>query len=125
MKTPHTHETLTHDLKNLGVELGDTLFIHSSFKSLGPVEGGAGTVVGALEDAVGREGTHLDALVQSLKWKGSAGEDMERRNHAIHSRMAHRVFPPNVRHLSLRPLLPFRCCTGKGCKGICEYASQP
>ena len=59
MKTPHTRETLTHDLKNLGVELGDTLFIHSSFKSLGPVEGGAGTVVSALEDAVGREGLIL------------------------------------------------------------------
>lgn len=59
MKTPHTHETLTHDLKNLGVELGDTLFIHSSFKSLGPVKNGAGTVVNALERAVGREGLIL------------------------------------------------------------------
>ena len=59
MKTPHTRETLTHDLKNLGVELGDTLFIHSSFKSLGPVEGGAGTVVNALKDAVGQEGLIL------------------------------------------------------------------
>ena len=59
MKTLHTRETLTNDLKNLGVELGDTLFIHSSFKNLGPVEGGAGTVVSALEDAVGREGLIL------------------------------------------------------------------
>ncbi len=59
MKTRHTRETLTDDLKNLGVELGDTLFIHSSFKSLGPVEGGAGTVISALEDTVGREGLIL------------------------------------------------------------------
>lgn len=59
MTTPHTREKLQHDLKNLGVELGDVLFIHSSFKSLGPVAGGAETVVGALEDAVGSEGLVL------------------------------------------------------------------
>jgi aminoglycoside 3-N-acetyltransferase len=54
-----TKEKLRHDLKNLGVELGDVLFIHSSFKSLGPVDGGAGTVVSALEAAVGSEGLIL------------------------------------------------------------------
>ena len=37
----------------------DILFVHSSLKSLGPVEGGAATVVAALEDAVGPEGLIL------------------------------------------------------------------
>ena len=55
----HTRESLTTDLEALGVEKSDIIFIHSSFKSLGPVEGGAATVVAALEDAVGREGTVL------------------------------------------------------------------
>jgi aminoglycoside 3-N-acetyltransferase len=50
---------LVADLKKLGVSPGDILFIHSSFKSLGPVEGGAGTVVAALEEAVGPEGLLL------------------------------------------------------------------
>jgi aminoglycoside 3-N-acetyltransferase len=59
MRTAHTHERLVQDLLNLGVESGDILFIHSSFKSLGLVEGGAETVVGALEDAVGPEGLVL------------------------------------------------------------------
>jgi len=59
MITSHTHEKLAQDLKTLGVELRDILFIHSSFKSLGTVEGGAGTVIGALEDAVGPEGLVL------------------------------------------------------------------
>ena len=59
MTTPHTRETLAHDLKTLGVDSGDILFIHSSFKSLGLVEDGARTVVGALEDAVGAEGLIL------------------------------------------------------------------
>lgn len=54
-----TKEELLHNLKNLGVEPGDILFIHSSFKSLGPVEGGAETVVSALEDAVGSDGLIL------------------------------------------------------------------
>jgi aminoglycoside 3-N-acetyltransferase len=59
MSTPHTREKLTHDFINLGIESGDILFIHSSFKSLGSVEGGAETVVGALEDAVGAAGLIL------------------------------------------------------------------
>jgi len=52
-------ERLAADLIALGVQPGDTLFIHSSFKSLGPVEGGAGTVIAALERAVGTEGLLL------------------------------------------------------------------
>ena len=113
MKTPHTRETLTHNLKNLGVELGDKLFIHSSFKSLGPVEGGAGTVVSALEAAVGREGLILMPLVQSPRWKRVAGEHMEPRNNTVYSRMAHRVFPSDARHLPFRPLLSFSRCAGE------------
>ena len=56
---PHTQKELVDDLRALGVEAGDMLFIHSSLKSLGPVEGGAGTVIAALEDAVGPEGLIL------------------------------------------------------------------
>lgn len=56
---PHTLDSLAHDLRRLGVEPGDTLFVHSSFKSLGPVEGGAETVVRAMEAALGPEGLLL------------------------------------------------------------------
>ena len=59
MKTPHTREKLTQDFTDLGIAQGDTLFIHSSFKSLGPVEDGASTVIAALETAVGAEGLIL------------------------------------------------------------------
>ena len=59
MKTPYTHEILTQDFTNLGIAQGDTLFIHSSFKSLGAIEGGAGTVIAALEAVVGGEGLIL------------------------------------------------------------------
>jgi len=52
-------ETLLTDLKQLGVKPGDVLFIHSSFKSIGPVTGGADAVFSALEQAVGPQGTLL------------------------------------------------------------------
>lgn len=50
---------LTDDFVALGVEKGDVLFVHSSFKSLGPVEGGAAAVIAALENAVGPQGLIL------------------------------------------------------------------
>ena len=59
MKTPYTRKKLTQDFTNLGIAQGDTLFIHSSFKSLGPVEEGAGTIISALEASVGEAGLIL------------------------------------------------------------------
>lgn len=54
-----TRAGLAQDLTRLGIARGDTVFLHSSLKSLGYVEGGAASVVQALQDAVGPEGTLL------------------------------------------------------------------
>lgn len=54
-----TRADLARDLARLGIRPGDTVFLHSSLKSLGYVEGGASSVIGALQDAVGAEGTLL------------------------------------------------------------------
>jgi aminoglycoside 3-N-acetyltransferase len=51
--------SLLAELRALGIESGDALFIHSSLKSLGFVEGGAPAVVAALQQAVGEQGTLL------------------------------------------------------------------
>ena len=59
MTDPHTRERLINDFTKLGLEKGDTVFIHSSFKSLGEVEGGAGTVISALEHVLGQDGLIL------------------------------------------------------------------
>lgn len=59
MKLPYTREKLIRDFTNLGIQKADTLFIHSSFKSLGSVDGGAGTVISALEDVIGGGGLIL------------------------------------------------------------------
>jgi aminoglycoside 3-N-acetyltransferase len=44
-------------LHRLGISQGDTLIVHSSLSRLGFVEGGADTVVRALQEAVGTDGT--------------------------------------------------------------------
>lgn len=46
-------------LKQLGINHGDTVLTHSSFKSLGPVNGGPKIVIKALKDTVGNVGTLL------------------------------------------------------------------
>ena len=70
----YTHKKLTQDFTNLGIEKGDTLFIHSSFKSLGPVVDGAGTVIAALEETVGENGL---ILMPSFNLRPSREERVE------------------------------------------------
>ena len=57
-KAPHVDRArLAADLVALGIARGDSVFVHSSLKSLGFVEGGPAAVWGALLDAVGPGGT--------------------------------------------------------------------
>lgn len=52
-------EQLICDLARAGIGTGDSLLVHSSLSKLGYVEGGAETVVNALLDVIGPEGTLL------------------------------------------------------------------
>lgn len=63
-KHPHTsrshpvaREHLVADLRRLGIRSGETVMVHTSLRSLGPVVGGAQTVLEALREAVGEDGT--------------------------------------------------------------------
>jgi aminoglycoside 3-N-acetyltransferase len=51
--------------RDLGVVEGDTVLVHSAFKSLGPVPGGIEVLVQGLLLAVGPEGT---LLIPALSW---------------------------------------------------------
>ncbi len=48
---------MTSAFRDLGVQTGDTLLVHSSYKSLGEVDGGPQTVIDALLAALGSDGT--------------------------------------------------------------------
>lgn len=54
---PITTDRLVADLREVGVEAGDTFLVHSSLSALGWVSGGPVAVVDALLDAVGESGT--------------------------------------------------------------------
>lgn len=54
---PQTRTSLAEDLRLLGIRAGEVLLVHSSLSSLGWVSGGALTVVQALLDVLGPDGT--------------------------------------------------------------------
>ncbi len=50
-------DQIVRDLRSLGLKTGDIVLLHSSLSSIGHVEGGAATVVAALEEVLGSGGT--------------------------------------------------------------------
>lgn len=70
-------DDITRDLRKLGVQNGDILNVKISYKSIGKIEGGISTLINALLEAVGENGTIVtDAFVKSKMywpWKTRAG----------------------------------------------------
>lgn len=72
--SPVTKPSLVRDLSALGAEPGMTLAVHSSLSALGWVNGGPVTVVLALEEVLGSEGTlvtptHSSDLSDPAAWR--------------------------------------------------------
>ena len=57
MKKTVTRENILYSLRLMGIREGDVLLVHSALSSIGHVEGGADSVIDALCEAVGSEGT--------------------------------------------------------------------
>ena len=55
-------------LERVGVKKGDTIFVHSSLKSFGYVDGGAETVIVSLKEAIGEEGTLVMPTLSQKNW---------------------------------------------------------
>jgi len=67
-----TRQDIAGVLREVGVEPGDVVMVHSSLKSFGHVEGGAEAVVDALLDAVGGEGTVIVPTLSATYVRGTA-----------------------------------------------------
>jgi aminoglycoside N3'-acetyltransferase len=68
MSDAHSVSGLTGDLRRLGVVGGDAVMVHASLRKLGPVQGRAAGVIGALDQAVGSEGTLLMTVGARDDW---------------------------------------------------------
>ncbi len=71
---PVTMADITADLRDLGVEAGETLLVHSSLSALGWVSGGAQAVIEALLEVVGPTGTlvmpaHTGQYTDPAEWE--------------------------------------------------------
>lgn len=80
-KLENTHhfskEQIVYDLRKLGLKYGDIILLHGSLSSIGYVEGGANTVIDALIQVVGPNGT-LCMPCLSLPAHGSMVETLQR-----------------------------------------------
>jgi aminoglycoside 3-N-acetyltransferase len=61
-------DDLVAGLKKMGISPGDTIMVHSSYKSLGGVNGGADTVIDALLESVSSDGTVLFPTFNFESW---------------------------------------------------------
>jgi aminoglycoside 3-N-acetyltransferase len=67
---PITRNVLVADLRKLGIVAGDVVMLHASVKAIGWIVGGPDTVIQALLDVVGQEGT----LMMYVSWEDSPYE---------------------------------------------------
>ncbi|MCZ2127877.1 MAG: AAC(3) family N-acetyltransferase [Anaerolineales bacterium] len=63
-----TKEQLLDGFGQIGIKNGDTLTVHTSYKSLGGVEGGADAVIDALVELAGKDGTLLFPNFNFQSW---------------------------------------------------------
>ncbi|HEX8514814.1 MAG TPA: AAC(3) family N-acetyltransferase [Bacteroidia bacterium] len=54
-----TKDYIKAELAGMGIRKGDSVLVHSSMSKIGFVEGGAATIISALQECVGEEGTLL------------------------------------------------------------------
>ncbi len=71
-------EEIVQDLKNLGIDKGDMLLVHSSLKKIGFVMGGANTVIKAILKVLGPEGT---LVIPTFPLSGNMLQLCEKKNY--------------------------------------------
>ncbi len=76
-----TFDNLVEEFRAIGINAGDTLMVHSSYKSFGGVDGGPQTVIDALLDVLGEEGT---LIMPAFNFDFCKGEPWDVRNTPSH-----------------------------------------
>lgn len=66
-----TSSDISAALSELGIKAGDICLFHSSYKSLGPVDGGAAAVIAGFESLLGKEGTLVAPTLCQVDFKNS------------------------------------------------------
>ena len=97
-------------LKNVGVEAGDTLLVHSSLSACGHVVGGAQTIIEALIEAVGPNGNFFVPTFQrsecylngiNKRWDHRPSDFRDRSSEAVARGLEIRRAPLGVGELKL------------------------
>ena len=65
-------EVLVNELKRVGLQKNDVVMVHASLKSMGYICGGAQTVIEALIEVVGEEGT---IMMPTQSWRNLDPEE--------------------------------------------------
>jgi aminoglycoside 3-N-acetyltransferase len=95
---------LARDLEKLGLEPGGVMMVHCRMSALGRVVGGAQTVVRALMDALGLEGT----LVAYTGRQDAPPDDLDALDPNVHQRVSEAVrdaaVESGVAHLDYAPM---------------------
>lgn len=92
-----TRSSLCRDLQSLGVQAGDLLMVHGSLRRVGDIVGGVNTVIHALLDTVGPQGT-LAAYVDFE----SFCEDDDEEIPVFDKRVAHAARDHGILHEAMR-----------------------
>lgn len=78
-----TKDKIISDLREMGIVQGDNLFLHSSLKNIGYVEGGARTVIEAILNVISSSGT---LVVPTYSQRGTMYETCQTKNYLFDPR---------------------------------------
>lgn len=111
-----TKKDIVRDLQNLGLSAGDIVLVHSSLSSLGYVEGGPETVIDALLETLGPQGTLLMPSFQSGGEHALTRQDCEFDIRTSRSELGIITEKFRLRPGVIRSLNPTHCTAGIGPK---------
>jgi aminoglycoside N3'-acetyltransferase len=118
----NTKEDIINGLKRLGVKSGDTLFLRISYKAIGETEGGPTTLLDAILEVIGPNGTIIAAAFPKrqssrLSWHKAIFEPGKNMSTGLIPKLM--SMHPDA-YISTHPLSPF-VCIGKNAKELTSY----